>query len=78
MLPPSLQWLSAERLLPPAADVDGRAEFEKALGRAFAKPGAAPGDQDSFGLEKIVAKHGWILKMSGAGARRGQLRNCEV
>jgi len=40
-----------------AADVDFCAEFEEAVGHAFAEAGASAGDEDAFVGQKIVAEH---------------------
>src|ERR1700678_328720 len=48
---------SLENVFAAPADVDGCSKFEETLRHGFAKAGAAAGDEDSFVLEKIGAKH---------------------
>src|SRR5260370_1414204 len=40
-----------------AAELHGCAEFEESRGHSFGECRAAAGDEDEFGVEKIVAKH---------------------
>jgi len=45
-----------------SADVDGGAEFEEALGHGLAESGAAAGDEDALGVEKVGTKHSLHLE----------------
>ena len=53
-----------ENFFAAAADVDCRAEFEEAVGHAFAEAGAAAGDEDAFVVQKIGAEHGCLPRHS--------------
>ncbi len=46
-----------ENFFAAAADVDGGAELEEAVGHGFAESGAAAGDEDALVAEEVVAKH---------------------
>jgi hypothetical protein len=47
-----------QNLFAPAANVNRGSEFEEACGHAFAQTGAASGDEDALGVEKIGSEHG--------------------
>jgi len=46
-----------ENIFAAAADIDGGAQLEEAVRHGFAEAGAATGNEDALGMEKIVTKH---------------------